>query len=103
MERALVARLGPEFAQTATGSGVIVEKDDDHIAVEYKGGEIIRIPLGSVNTNAEGTLYPNQLVSSLEVGDKVKQFDVISYNAGHFKVSPLDKHRVDYMLSLIHI
>lgn len=97
MGRAIVARMGPEFAQVAKGDGEVTEKSDDHIVVKYKDGEEQRVPLGLVHTTAEGSMYPNTLVSGLEVGDKVKQFDVISYNKGFFKPSEFDARRVDYM------
>lgn len=97
MERALVSRLGPEFAQVAKGDGKVIDKDETHIAVEYSEGDVVRIPLGLIPTSAEGTLYPNMLVSDLEVGDTVKKYDVLTYNSGFFKPSPLDPRRVDYM------
>lgn len=96
MERALVSRMGPEFASTAEGDGKIIEKSDTHVAVQY-GDTVMRYPIGLVHTTAEGSYYPNQLVCSLEEGDTVKKFDVITYNTGFFKPSPFDARRVDYM------
>lgn len=97
MGRAIVSRMGPEFAQVAQNHGEVIEKSEDHIVVKYKDGVEQRVPLGLIHTSAEGSMYPNTLATSLEVGDKVKPFDVISYNTGFFKQSPFDPRRVDYM------
>ena len=100
MERALVSRMGPEFASTASDTGKVIELSDTHIAVEYKDS-VVRYPIGLVHTTAEGSYYPNQLVSKFKEGDTVKKFDVITYNTGFFKESPFDKHRVDYMVGCL--
>lgn len=97
MERAMVSRMGPEFAATAQGDGEVIERSDEHIAVQYKGGKVERFPLGLIHTTAEGSVYPNTLASGMQKGDKVKQFDVLTYNSGFFKPSALNPRRVDYM------
>lgn len=96
MEAMIASRSGPEFAQVASGTGKVIEIGPQHIAVEYATGEIFRAPLGLIHTNAEGTLYPNTLVTGLAVGDTVEQFDVLTYNPGFFKVSPFNPRRVNY-------
>lgn len=101
MERVIASRMAEEFAVTAKGPGEIIEMSPDHIVVKYDDGEVGRHSLGLVHTMAEGSYYPNQLVSGFKVGDKVKQFDVILYNKGFFKPSPTDPKRVDYMSGCI--
>ena len=96
MESMIAARSGPEFAQVASGKGKVIEVGNQHIAVEYENGEVFRAPLGMLHTTAEGTLYPNTLVTVLKVGDTVEQFDVLSYNTGFFKPTPFNPRRVDY-------
>lgn len=96
MERALVSRMGPEFASVAEGEGKVIERTDTHVAIAY-GEKVVRYPVGLIHTTAEGSYYPNQLVCNLKEGDTVSQFDVVTYNKGYFKESPFDKRRVDYM------
>lgn len=96
MESMIASRSGPEFAQVAKGKGKVIDISERHIAVEYEGGEIFRAPLGLLHTTAEGTLYPNTLVTGLKVGDAVEQFDVLSYNIGFFKPNLFNARRVDY-------
>lgn len=93
--------MGPEFASVAKRPGEVIEKSDTHIAIKYKDGEIVRKPLGIITTTAEGSYYPNRLMTTLEVGDKVKVDDVITYNNGFFKPNYLDDRRVDYMVGCV--
>lgn len=96
METMIASRSGPEFAQVASGKGKVIEIGNHHIAVEYEDGKVTRAPLGMLHTNAEGTLYPNTLVTGLKIGDTVEQFDVLTYNTGFFKPNPFNARRVDY-------
>lgn len=97
VERVVASRMTPEFASAAKRSGKVIEKSEMHVAIEYKDGTVERLPVGLVQTTAEGSMYPNTLMCDLEVGDSVEQDDVITYNRGFFKPSPLDKRRIDYM------
>jgi len=97
MERVIASRMTPEFASVAKGSGEITEISDHHLVVTYTGGLVNRFPLGLVHTSAEGSTYPNTLKSGLKLGDKVEKDDVLTYNVGFFKESPLDPRRIDYM------
>lgn len=100
MERALVGRMDSQFASTASGNGLVIELSATHIAIDY-GSEIVRYPLGLIHTTAEGSYYPNNLVTELKEGDSVSKFDVLTYNDGYFKPSPFDKRRVDYMVGCV--
>ena len=97
MERVIASRMSPEFAVTAKGDGEITELAADAITVTAKDGTVNKYPLGLIHTTAEGSVYPNTLATELKLGDKVKEYDVITYNKGFFKPSLLDKRRVDYM------
>jgi len=97
MERVIASRMTPEFATTAKGPGEITELSENHLVVTYKDGVIDRFPLGLLHTSAEGSTYPNTIKTGLKLGDKVEQYDVMTYNAGFFKPSSIDKRRVDYM------
>jgi hypothetical protein len=97
MERVLASRMGPEFAVTAEQDGEVTEVAEDSMAVTYKDGSVGKYPLGLIHTSAEGSIYPHTILSGLKVGEKFKQFDVVTYNSGFFKPSPLDPSRVDYM------
>jgi hypothetical protein len=97
MERVIASRMSPEFAVTAKQDGEVTEIAADAITVTMKDGTTAKYPLGLVHTTAEGSVYPNTIATTLKVGEKVKEFDVITYNQGFFKPSLLDKRRVDYM------
>lgn len=96
-ERVIAYRMTPEFATTAKGPGEITELSENHLVITYDDGTAQRLPLGLIHTSAEGSSYPNTLKTELALGDKVNKFDVMTYNAGFFKPSPMDKRRVDYM------
>jgi hypothetical protein len=97
MERVIASRMSPEFAVTAKVPGEVTELAVDAITITDNDGKVNKYPLGLVHTTAEGSVYPNTLKTELKLGDKVKVDDVISYNAGFFKPSLMDKRRVDYM------
>lgn len=97
MERVIASRMTPEFATTAKDEGEITEISENHLVVTYKDGEVVRVPLGLIHTSAEGSTYPNIIKTELKVGDKVSKHDVMTYNSGFFKPSPMDKRRVDWM------
>lgn len=100
-ERVIAGRQGPEFAVIADQAGEVLEVSDDHIAVKYKDGTIGRYEMGLIHTMAEGSAYPNTLLSPFKVGEKFKKFDALVYNKGFFKPSPTNPHRVDYMAGVV--
>lgn len=100
-ERVMVSRMTEEFASVASDDGTVEEISDSHIRVLYKDGSVKNYPLGNLITTAEGTYYPNLLKTQCKVGDKLKKGDVVCYNSGFFKPSPLDKNRVDYMTGCV--
>lgn len=96
-ERSLSYRMGPEFAQTATETGIVTELTDDHVTVEYKSG-IRRYQIGEIYLDAEGTTYNNTIVTTAKkIGDVFKEGEVITYNEGFFQVNPLEPRKIDYM------
>ena len=101
MEDFIAPRSGPEFAQVAQGKGKVKEVGPHHIAVEYENGDVTRHPLGLIKTMAEGTQYPNTLVTPLKVGDEVEEFDILTYNKGFFKLNPLNPKRAAVTLGCL--
>lgn len=97
MERVIPGRQGPEFAVLAEDKGEVTEISEDHIAVKYADGRVARYAVGLIHTKAEGSSYPNQLVTVFKVGDKFSKHDVLTYNTGFFKPDPINPRRVDYM------
>ena len=101
MERAMVSRMNPMFASVARANGVVTEVDEDHIVITYDDGDVQRLPLGLIHTDAEGSTYPHSLKTMLKAGDKVGKFDVLTYNPGFFKPSAFDANRVDYINGVV--
>lgn len=99
-ERALIGRMGKEFAQVAKGDGVVKEVTDTNLIVEYKDGTTDTFRIGSSVVNAEGTRYPHELKTMLKPKDKVKAGDLLYYNDGFFVPSAIEKNKVDYSLGL---
>lgn len=97
MERVIPGRSTPEFCVTAEAKGEVIELSDDHIAVKYDDGRVVRHTLGLIHTKAEGSAYPNNITTVLKLGDKFSEFDTITYNSGFLKPDPINPRRVDYM------
>jgi hypothetical protein len=82
------------FSTSAKEDGKVVKLDSKGIVVEYKNGELEHVELGTLFGHAEGTVYPHELVSSLQVGAKVKKGDIIAYNSKFFEPDFIDPSKI---------
>lgn len=89
------------FAQVALGEGVVTSVSDKGMLVKYKDGTEKGYPLGILFGRAEGSVYPNTLVTDLKVGDKVKKDDYLTYNTQFFQKDPILPGGIVYKGSLM--
>lgn len=89
-EKVLPYHLSSEFIITAEDDGVIVDKKEDFIVVKYKNGKYrsIDTSLHLKKNSASGFFIESQLISELEVGDKVSKNDVLAWDNKAFKKNP---------------
>jgi len=89
------------FAFTAKKSGKVIHKDDNGIIVEYSDGETKGVTLGRVYGKAEGSVYPHDIVSNLNIGDDIKKGNIVAYNTGFFEPDIIDSKKIIMKNSLI--
>lgn len=82
------------FAYTAKQDGKVVSKNKTGIIIEYADGSKKGISLGRVFGKAEGSVYPHDIVSELEIDQKFKKGDVVAYNTGFFEKDFLNPSQV---------
>jgi hypothetical protein len=82
------------FAYIATGKGKILSKNNHGVIVEYENGEKQGVSLGRNYGNAEGTTYPHDIVSPVEINEIIEKGDVIAYNIGFFEPDILNPKRI---------
>jgi hypothetical protein len=82
------------FAVTAQKTGKIISKNEHGIIIEYADGEKKGITLGRVYGKAEGSTYPHDIVTPLDVNDKFVKGDILAYNTGFFEPDFLEPKRV---------
>ena len=83
-------RTGDMFCYAAKQDGKVISKTPDGILVEYKDGTKKGVALGRQYGKAEGSTYPHDIVSHLEVGNTFKKGKVITYNTGFFEQDFID-------------
>lgn len=89
------------FAHTAKQDGVVISVTDRGIIIEHKDKTRRGVTLGRIYGKAEGSVYPHDIVTPLEVGDKFVKGDVIAYNTGFFEPDFFDKKKVVLKNSMI--
>lgn len=99
-EQLIAQRTSSIFAKAAIDDGVVTSKNDKGIIVKYKNGEYTGVILGRRFGNAEGSTYPHDIVTTLDVGDKVSKGDVIAYNTGFFEPDILNPKNVIWKSSM---
>ena len=87
-------RVGKLFCYAAKDSGRVIHKTDKVFTLEYKSGKKVTIPIGRQHGLAEGTCYPHEIVSDLNVGDTFKPDDILTYNTNFFERDWLDPKRI---------
>lgn len=85
-DEALPYLISDIFAYKAKQDGTIIEKDDEHIIVEYKDGSHEYVDLTEkVEKNSSAGFYVTlKLDSDLKVGSKVKEGGLIAYDKTSF-------------------
>lgn len=82
------------FAYTAKQQGTVISKTANGIIVEYKDGSKKGVNLGRIFGKSEGSVYPHDIISKLEIGDKFNKGDAIAYNSGFFEQDILDPKKI---------
>jgi hypothetical protein len=93
-ERMIPHRVDDLFAYTAKQDGEITKKDKYHVTVQYKDGTEVKVELGRRYGKTPGTTIPHDVQCDLEVGNKVKEGDTVSFNSGFFERDPLSPNQV---------
>lgn len=94
-------RTSDMFCYAAKQDGEIISKTDSGVIVKYKDGTTKGVSIGRQYGRAEGSTYPHDIVSDMEVGQKFKKGKVIAYNTGFFEQDILDPTQVLLKTSLL--
>lgn len=93
-ERVIPHRVSDLYAYTAKKSGKVTKVTKEAVTVEYEDGETVIIQLGRRFGKAADSIYPHEVITNLQVGDKVKEGDGVTYNPQFFTPDPLDNRRL---------
>lgn len=99
-EQVLAHRAGELFAYTAKEPGKVISKNDKGLIVEFNSGEKRGFKIGRQYGRAEGSVYPHDITSTLEVGDEFKVGETIIYNTGFFEPDFLNPKSVVWKSSM---
>ena len=88
-ESVMPYRMGKLYCTMSKQDGVVTSRDDNNIIVTYKDGTTEGIPLGNQFGKSGGAYYPHNIISELQVGDKVKAKAPIAWNKSFFKFDEL--------------
>lgn len=86
VDEILPGSLSDEFSVMAKEDGVVIDKDDQYLIVQYKSGKKEAVPLAdrySFNSGS-GFYVNNKLITSLNIKDKFKQNDILAYHSKFF-------------------
>lgn len=100
-EQIIAHRVDDMFAQTASQDGEVIERTDDHMVIQYKDGTLEHLDLTTQYGISTGSVFPHQQSSTFQLGDTVKQGDVIKYNEGFFKPSRFHPRQVMWKSGVI--
>lgn len=89
------------FAYAAEENGVVVSLDDKGIIVLYASGIKRGVELGRRFGNAEGSVYPHDIITNLKLNSKFVKGDIIAYNSGVFEQDILNPKNVVWKSSLL--
>ena len=99
-ESIVAQRTGGMFSQQAKMDGKVIKKTDNTILVEYSDGSQVGYAIGRQYGHAEGSIYPQDVTTSLKEGSSVKKGDIITYNSLYFQPDPLSPQSVTWKSSL---
>lgn len=98
-EKVIGQRTTKLFCSAAEQDGVVTSVSDKGMVVKYADGHEDSIPLGRQYGKAEGTVYPHDIITKLEVGKKFKKGDILSYNEKFFEPDFLNPTEVNMKVS----
>ena len=78
-------KVGKLYCSIAKDDGSVIAKTDKLLTVKYKNGETESIQIGNRYGRMEGSVYPHELVTKLQAGNKFKKNDYLVYNTGFFE------------------
>jgi len=89
-------RVSPLYAYMALEDGVVIEKTEHTITIQYKDKDktIVTVPIGLQHGLAEGSCYQHPIVTELSVKSSFKKSDPITYNSNYFEKDWLNKDRL---------
>lgn len=93
-ETLLPYKTSRQFAWVAEEAGKVLKRDSLGIKVEFASGQITGTALGRTYGQAEGTLYPHDIVSGFKTGDTFERGDALAYHQGFFEPDALDPRRI---------
>lgn len=89
------------FAKVAKMDGVVTSVSEKGITVKYKDGTEQGYPLGTLYGKAEGSVYPQTLITELKEGQKFKKDEYLTYNSKFFTKDPILPGGIVYKGSLM--
>ena len=89
-EQIVADRTDDLYAYTAKGKAEVTALSAKAITLTYQDGSEVSVELGRRFGTAAGETYPHEIVTSLQLGDKVKPGDIVSYNTHYFELDPLN-------------
>jgi hypothetical protein len=98
METVISHRVDKLYAFTAVADGIIKEKSDTHILVEYNDNQYPNdyVTLGIEYGKAKGCVYPHNIISDREAGYVFKAGECLAYNTGFFERDIIEPTQVVY-------
>lgn len=93
-ESVIANRTSDLFAYTAKQDGKVISRNNKGIIVEYLDGTQRGVTLGRIYGKSEGSVYPHDVTSTLNVNDTFVKGDVIAFNTGFFEEDILDPKKV---------
>lgn len=94
MEKLVHVRSGSSFSKIAKSGGVVVDKTDTSILVQYDDGTKEGFNTGTIFGKWGGYNIPHELVSNVEKGEKFKEGDCLYYNSNYFTKDATDKNNI---------
>lgn len=93
-EKTVSHRTDKMFAQSAKRDGVVLSRNERAITIKYDDDTVVSFELGRRFGTAAGTVFPHELATTLEAGQKVKKGQTLFYNTRYFQPDPLDPGQV---------
>ena len=93
-------RVGKLYAYMAQDDGEVIERSEHAIVVRYQNGEEVGVQLGRHYGRAEGSIYPHDIKSPLNLHDRFKKGDPIAYHSGFFEPDVLNPKQIILKTSL---